>query len=109
MQYDGYETFSAPPPSVQASFGASGSMDPPQPDDDEDINVVGGMVARLGLEGAQNVDSMALITQLGLGEGTRVVDMQVSLIFTRLRNSATFSTRRRDALRLISRTTFRPA
>lgn len=84
-QYDGYETFSLAPPPLDASYGASGSMDPPQPEDEDsgaNANLVGGMVARLGLEsgGVGGVGGgMALMEQLGLGEGTRVVDMQVSL------------------------------
>lgn len=44
-------------------------MDPPQPDDDP--NVIGGMAAQLGMRG------MELMERLGLGEGTRVVDLQV--------------------------------
>ena len=59
-------------------------MDPPQEGDD-DVNVVGGMVARLGLGEAGGVGvrpgaQAELMEQLGLGEGTRVVDLQVSLI-----------------------------
>jgi len=55
-------------------------MDPPQ-EGDEDVNVMGGMVARLGLGEAGVVRPGAqaeLMEQLGLGEGTRVVDLQVS-------------------------------
>ncbi|WVQ97598.1 hypothetical protein IAU59_004712 [Kwoniella sp. CBS 9459] len=91
IEYDGYETFSMAPPTLAASYGAGGSMDPPQ-DGDEANNVVDGMVARLGLgmdidgEGG-NVGSgsagrgtgLQLMEQLGLGEGTRVVDLQDDL------------------------------
>ena len=55
-------------------------MDPPQ-EGDEDVNVMGGMVARLGLGegGVVRPGAQAeLMEQLGLGEGTRVVDLQVS-------------------------------
>jgi hypothetical protein len=57
-------------------------MDPPQ-EGDEDINVIGGMVARLGLgmaepgRGVRPGGQVELMEQLGLGEGTRVVDLQV--------------------------------
>ena len=55
-------------------------MDPPQEGDD-DMNVVGGMVARLGLGeagvGVRPGAQAELMEQLGLGEGTRVVDLQV--------------------------------
>ena len=52
-------------------------MDPPQEGDD-DVNVVEGMMGRLGLDGAhQGTTGQELIEQLGLGEGTRVVDLQV--------------------------------
>lgn len=50
-------------------------MDPPHPDDDQ-VNVAGGLAARLGLSGSQG--GMELMEQLGLGEGTRVIDLQVS-------------------------------
>lgn len=57
---------------------------PPQ-EGDEDVNVMGGMVARLGLGegGVVRPGAQAeLMEQLGLGEGTRVVDLQVRpLIF----------------------------
>jgi hypothetical protein len=56
-------------------------MDPPQ-EGDEDVNVMGGMVARLGLGegGVVRPGAQAeLMEQLGLGEGTRVVDLQVRL------------------------------
>jgi hypothetical protein len=58
-------------------------MDPPQEGDD-DVNVVGGMVARLGLGegGVVRPGAQAeLMEQLGLGEGTRVVDLQVGPFF----------------------------
>lgn len=68
------------PPSAAVSFGLASSMDPPQ-EGDEDVNVMGGMAARLGL-GADGVGlrpgaQAELMEQLGLGEGTRVVDLQV--------------------------------
>lgn len=54
-------------------------MDPPQDGDDEH-NVVGGMMGRLGFEGGhvRGTTGHQLIEQLGLGEGSRVVDLQVS-------------------------------
>lgn len=53
-------------------------MDPPQ-EGDEAHGVVHGMAARLGLgEGATRAGGLELMEQLGLGEGTRVVDLQVS-------------------------------
>jgi hypothetical protein len=61
-------------------------MDPPQPGEDEaeadGLQAVGGIVARLGLEadGDPRTRGRELIERLGLGEGTRVVDLQVSLI-----------------------------
>ena len=55
-------------------------MDPPQPDDEHDVNVAGGLAARLGLGTQAGVGGMELMEQLGLGEGTRVIDLQVSLI-----------------------------
>ena len=63
-QYDGYETFSEQPPSVSVSFGVGGSMDPPQEGDETDGSIHG-------------MDGLALMEHLGLGEGTRVVDLQV--------------------------------
>jgi hypothetical protein len=53
-------------------------MDPPQDGDDEH-NVVGGMMGRLGFEGGhvRGTTGHQLIEQLGLGEGSRVVDLQV--------------------------------
>lgn len=72
------------PPSAAVSYGLGSSMDPPQEGDD-DVNVVGGMVARLGLGeagvGVRPGAQAELMEQLGLGEGTRVVDLQVSRIF----------------------------
>ena len=68
----------APPPAA-VSYGVDSSMDPPQ-EGDEDVNVMGGMVARLGLGegGVVRPGAQAeLMEQLGLGEGTRVVDLQV--------------------------------
>ena len=54
-------------------------MDPPQ-EGDEDANIVGGMMGRLGMEGAHGgmASGRDLIEHSGLGEGTRVIDMQVS-------------------------------
>lgn len=79
MQYDGYETFSVAPPSASVSYGASGSMDPPQPEDEHN-GVAGGIAARLGLsqQGAGSLGGLDLMERLGLGNGTRVVDMHVS-------------------------------
>ena len=66
------------PPSVAASFGAAGVMDPPQEGDDD--VPVGGMIHRLGIEGSRDGRTgRQLIESLGLGEGSRVVDLQVSL------------------------------
>jgi hypothetical protein len=68
----------APPPAA-VSYGVDSSMDPPQ-EGDEDVNVMGGMVARLGLGegGVVRPGAQAeLMEQLGLGEGTRIVDLQV--------------------------------
>ncbi|WWC86422.1 uncharacterized protein L201_001299 [Kwoniella dendrophila CBS 6074] len=75
VEYDGYETFSVAPPSMAASFGAGGAMDPPQEGDDSNAGLVDGMVARLGLEGdGVSMQGLELMEHLGLGEGTRVVD-----------------------------------
>ncbi|KAK8866087.1 hypothetical protein IAR55_001238 [Kwoniella newhampshirensis] len=81
IEYDGYETFSVAPPSMSASFGVGGSMDPPQEGDIEGASVVGGMVARLGmgLDGGRGMEGLELMEHLGLGEGTRVVDLQDDL------------------------------
>ncbi|WRT64318.1 uncharacterized protein IL334_001250 [Kwoniella shivajii] len=80
VEYDGYETFSVAPPSMDASYGAGGSMDPPQEGDDSSVNLVGGMVARLGLEGeGVGMQGLELMEHLGLGEGTRIVDLQDDL------------------------------
>jgi hypothetical protein len=63
-------------------------MDPPQDgDEDMNMNVMGGMVERLGLGegGVVRPGAQAeLMEQLGLGEGTRVVDLQVSFFTTSL-------------------------
>jgi hypothetical protein len=87
-QYDGYETFSMAPPPAAASFGVDSSMDPPQDgDEDMNMNVMGGMAERLGLGegGVVRPGAQAeLMEQLGLGEGTRVVDLQVSFFTTSL-------------------------
>jgi hypothetical protein len=78
-------------------------MDPPQEGDD-DVNVVGGMVARLGLSegGVVRPGAQAeLMEQLGLGEGTRVVDLQVcTLLFLPSQHTS--------ASGLIGRMTYRP-
>ncbi|KAK6905890.1 hypothetical protein I203_106725 [Kwoniella mangroviensis CBS 8507] len=80
VEYDGYETFSVAPPSMDASYGAGGAMDPPQEGDENSVNVVGGMVARLGLEGeGARMQGLELMEHLGLGEGTRIVDLQDDL------------------------------
>ncbi|WVW82485.1 hypothetical protein I302_104496 [Kwoniella bestiolae CBS 10118] len=80
VEYDGYETFSVAPPSMDASYGAGGAMDPPQEGDENSVNVVGGMVARLGLEGeGVSMQGLELMEHLGLGEGTRIVDLQDDL------------------------------
>ena len=55
-------------------------MDPPQ-EGDEDINLAGGMIGRLGLEGNPTGQSgRELIESLGLGAGSRVVDLHVRCI-----------------------------
>lgn len=67
-EYDGYETFSAPPPAAWASLGLSGSMDPPSADD-ADMEAAHGNTALGGAD-----ERVRLMEQLGLGEGTRVID-----------------------------------
>ncbi|WVR06034.1 hypothetical protein IAU60_003062 [Kwoniella sp. DSM 27419] len=85
IEYDGYETFSVAPPPLNASYGVGGSMDPPQEGEEASQNIVPGMVARLGLGlDGDNVavgggTSLELMEQLGLGEGTRVVDLHDDL------------------------------
>ncbi|ODN78016.1 hypothetical protein L202_05101 [Cryptococcus amylolentus CBS 6039] len=81
VEYDGYETFSQPPPSLAASLHARGSMDPLQPGELVQVNgVVEDVVARLGLDGAgQAGGAVELMEHLGLGDGTRVVDLQDDL------------------------------
>jgi hypothetical protein len=74
VEYDGYERFSAPPPPAAASFGVASSMDPPR-EGDEDGDVVGSIVARLGLPSGSAPNPAELMEQLGLGLGTRVVDL----------------------------------
>ena len=67
-EYDGYETFSAPPPAASVSLGLSGSMDPPS---SYDVDAKPGH----GDTTLGGVDQRAmLLEQLGLGEGTRVID-----------------------------------
>ena len=75
QECDGYETFSVAPPGVEASIGAGGSMDPPSEGDDDRVE---GLV-----EGQSHGERLALMETLGLGEGTRVVDMQVSVVHER--------------------------
>ncbi|KAK4684242.1 hypothetical protein P7C73_g5952, partial [Tremellales sp. Uapishka_1] len=60
VEYDGYETFSEQPPPAAVSFGVGGSMDPPT-------------------EGDPAVPMGDLMESLGLGEGTRVVDLHDDL------------------------------
>ncbi|WWC58764.1 uncharacterized protein I303_101308 [Kwoniella dejecticola CBS 10117] len=83
VEYDGYETFSVAPPSMSASYGANGPMDPPQEGDEANAGLVGGMVARLGLDGegvgGVRMQGLELMEHLGLGEGTRIVDLQDDL------------------------------
>ncbi|WVQ82467.1 hypothetical protein IAT38_004596 [Cryptococcus sp. DSM 104549] len=82
VEYDGYETFSVAPPPMNASYGAGGSMDPPQEGDDVTQSALSGMAARLGLEDGgvpRTMEGLELMEHLGLGEGTRVVDLQDDL------------------------------
>ena len=67
-EYDGYETFSAPPPAASVSIGLSGSMDPPSSYDADAETSPGDTTL-----GGVNQRAM-LLEQLGLGEGTRVID-----------------------------------
>ena len=69
-EYDGYETFSAPPPAAWESLGLSGSMDPPSTDN-ADLDAVHGDAALRGAD-----ERVRLMEHLGLGEGTRVIDTQ---------------------------------
>lgn len=71
-EYDGYETFSAPPPAASASFGTSGSMDPPSAYDAQ-AQDSGGQTGAFGFGVAEREQ---LMEHLGLGQGTRVVDTQ---------------------------------
>lgn len=75
IEYDGYETFSLAPPPATASFGTQGSMDPPSGDEGDDGRVVADMVGRLGMTGQAPAHPAELMEQLGLGHGTRVVDL----------------------------------
>jgi hypothetical protein len=55
-------------------------MDPPQ--EGEDDVPVGGMIHRLGIEGSgAGRTGRQLMESLGLGEGSRVIDLHVSLTF----------------------------
>nr|ODN87472.1 hypothetical protein L203_03249 [Cryptococcus depauperatus CBS 7841] len=76
---DGYETFSQPPPCLSASMHARGSIDPPQ-DGETPLpeEVVGDVAARLGLDHSAR-EGIELMERLGLGDGTRVVDLQDDL------------------------------
>ncbi|KAJ9121760.1 hypothetical protein QFC22_002382 [Naganishia vaughanmartiniae] len=62
-EFDGYETFSQPPPAAMESLGASGVMDIDTPDMNE-------------LDPAALQDRIQLMESLGLGEGSRVIDTQ---------------------------------
>ncbi|KAE8542905.1 hypothetical protein D1P53_000968 [Cryptococcus gattii VGV] len=85
IEYDGYETFSQPPPSLAASLHARGSMDPPQEGEEPlalACGVVGEVAARLGFTGVGvgvGEEGLELMEHLGLGEGTRIVDLQDDL------------------------------
>lgn len=77
IEYDGYESFSQPPPPATASLGLSGSMDPPPAGEDVNAIVDSAVVRELldagpGTSGVE--DRIRLMTELGLGDGTRVVD-----------------------------------
>lgn len=62
-EFDGYETFSQPPPAAVESLGASGVMDIDTPDMNE-------------LDPAALQHRIQLMESLGLGEGSRVIDTQ---------------------------------
>ncbi|GHJ87790.1 hypothetical protein NliqN6_4192 [Naganishia liquefaciens] len=64
-EFDGYETFSQPPPAATESLGASGVMDIPRILDTMDPSQ---------LDPAALQDRMQLMERLGLGEGSRVID-----------------------------------
>lgn len=66
-EFDGYETFSQPPPAALESLGASGVMDIPRDLDTLDLSQ---------LDPATLQDRMQLMERLGLGEGSRVIDTQ---------------------------------
>lgn len=66
-EFDGYETFSQPPPAATESLGASGVMDIPQ-----DLDTMNSS----HLDPAALQDRMQLMERLGLGEGSRVIDTQ---------------------------------
>jgi hypothetical protein len=66
-EFDGYETFSQPPPAAVESLGASGVMDMPRDLDTMD---------HAQLDPAALQDRMQLMERLGLGEGSRVIDTQ---------------------------------
>lgn len=66
-EFDGYETFSQPPPAAVESLGASGVMDMPRDLDTMDL---------AQLDPAALQDRMQLMERLGLGEGSRVIDTQ---------------------------------
>lgn len=62
-EFDGYETFSEPPPAAMESLGASGVMDIDTPGMNE-------------LDSSALQDRIQLMESLGLGEGSRVIDTQ---------------------------------
>jgi hypothetical protein len=66
-EFDGYETFSQPPPAALESLGASGVMDMPRDLDTMDL---------AQLDPAALQDRLQLMERLGLGEGSRVIDTQ---------------------------------
>jgi hypothetical protein len=66
-EFDGYETFSQPPPAATESLGASGVMDIPR-----DLDTMNSS----HLDPAALQDRMQLMERLGLGEGSRVIDTQ---------------------------------
>jgi hypothetical protein len=81
IEYDGYESFSQPPPPAAASLGLSSSIDLPPPGEDQAVDspLVRNLLGDAANSSVTGVDDrMRLMTELGLGEGTRVIDMQVS-------------------------------
>lgn len=81
IEYDGYESFSQPPPPAAASLGLNSSMDLPVSGEDQaiDSTLVRNLLGDVANSSGSGEDvRMRLMTELGLGEGTRVIDMQVS-------------------------------